>query len=248
MALVSEAGVLSSITADSPRTHAEQIVASIRSLLDQTGLARNDLTGVAVSLGPGSYTGLRIGISTAKGYAMSLNIPIIGVSTFSVLASEVRSIDDSNLNASAADDEVVAVLLPARKKDWYIGRIDRPSYNLEPSVKAVKSIDAISSDLGNIHAPVSIITTNKELLLSQAPQFEELQLIHEVSPTAVHVGLIGHKFLTDGIFGDVHDIEPDYLQDSNAIKGKSIFENGPCCVLCHYFIFFWSCYVENRRK
>ncbi|MEX1000024.1 MAG: tRNA (adenosine(37)-N6)-threonylcarbamoyltransferase complex dimerization subunit type 1 TsaB [Thermodesulfobacteriota bacterium] len=66
--------------------HTEKLIPSIDWLLSELGMAKSDLSGVAVSLGPGSFTSLRVGISTAKGICYSLGIPLIGVSSLKALA------------------------------------------------------------------------------------------------------------------------------------------------------------------
>ena len=67
-------------------SHAEKLHVFIKQILDKNRLKTKDLNAIAVSMGPGSYTGLRIGVSTAKGLAYSLNLPLIAVSTLEVLA------------------------------------------------------------------------------------------------------------------------------------------------------------------
>lgn len=70
-------------------SHSEKLIPSIDWLLGELGVAKAELGGVAVSLGPGSFTSLRIGIAAAKGLSYSLGIPIVGVSTLELLASNV---------------------------------------------------------------------------------------------------------------------------------------------------------------
>src|SRR5512139_1088298 len=62
-------------------THSERLMPSIRDLLEEASLKIYDLQGIALGLGPGSFTGLRIGVSTVKGLAYALQIPVVGVST-----------------------------------------------------------------------------------------------------------------------------------------------------------------------
>jgi tRNA threonylcarbamoyladenosine biosynthesis protein TsaB len=66
--------------------HTEKLIPSIDWLLSELGMVKSDLSGVAVSLGPGSFTSLRVGISTAKGICYSLGIPLVGVSSLKALA------------------------------------------------------------------------------------------------------------------------------------------------------------------
>ncbi len=67
-------------------SHSEKLLPMVDWLLGAAGLKRNDIEGIAVSNGPGSFTSLRVGISTAKGIAFSLGIPIVGVSSLEVLS------------------------------------------------------------------------------------------------------------------------------------------------------------------
>ena len=70
------------------KSHSSHITVLIQQLLENTGFTEKDLAAIAVSGGPGSYTGLRIGTSTAKGLCYALNIPLIAVSTLQAMAQE----------------------------------------------------------------------------------------------------------------------------------------------------------------
>ena len=86
IALVSEDTVLGEYYFNIGPAHTEKLVPSIDWLLAELNTEKSDLTGVAVSLGPGSFTSLRVGISTAKGICYSLGIPLVGVSSLKALA------------------------------------------------------------------------------------------------------------------------------------------------------------------
>ncbi|MBI9070018.1 MAG: tRNA (adenosine(37)-N6)-threonylcarbamoyltransferase complex dimerization subunit type 1 TsaB [Melioribacteraceae bacterium] len=77
--------------------HSEKLVLMIEDVLRESGLKVNDLKAVAVSLGPGSFTGLRIGMATAKGLAFGANIPIIPVPTFEALAFQINNYLPENI-------------------------------------------------------------------------------------------------------------------------------------------------------
>ncbi|PKB16165.1 tRNA (adenosine(37)-N6)-threonylcarbamoyltransferase complex dimerization subunit type 1 TsaB [Flavobacterium sp. 5] len=74
-------------------SHAERLHVFIEEIINETGIKMNDLAAVAVSQGPGSYTGLRIGVSAAKGLCYALNLPLIAVDTLQTLASKVTIAD-----------------------------------------------------------------------------------------------------------------------------------------------------------
>jgi tRNA threonylcarbamoyladenosine biosynthesis protein TsaB len=74
-------------------SHAERLHVFIEEIISEAGITMKDLAAIAVSQGPGSYTGLRIGVSAAKGLCYALNIPLIAVDTLQTLASQVTEAD-----------------------------------------------------------------------------------------------------------------------------------------------------------
>ncbi|OGN90049.1 MAG: tRNA (adenosine(37)-N6)-threonylcarbamoyltransferase complex dimerization subunit type 1 TsaB [Chloroflexi bacterium RBG_13_46_9] len=86
LALVEDASILAELTWRSHQNHTVQLLPNLEHLLKLTGFTPADLTGVVVAKGPGSFNGLRVGISAAKGLAFSLNIPIVGIDSLEVEA------------------------------------------------------------------------------------------------------------------------------------------------------------------
>ncbi len=86
IALISSKSVMGEYYFNIGPAHTEKLVPSIDWLLSELNINKSDLTGVAVSLGPGSFTSLRVGISTAKAISYSIGIPLLGVSSLEVLA------------------------------------------------------------------------------------------------------------------------------------------------------------------
>ncbi len=78
-------------------SHSERLVPAIDMLLGELGIGRKELGGVAVSLGPGSFTALRVGISTAKGLAYSLGIPVTGAYSLEILAGLMEIIKEETI-------------------------------------------------------------------------------------------------------------------------------------------------------
>jgi tRNA threonylcarbamoyladenosine biosynthesis protein TsaB len=102
--------------------HAETLLPLLELLFESTGLSLHDIDGFALSIGPGSFTGLRIGLSTIKGLAYGWQIPVVGVSTLSAHASRV--IDNQGLICALLDarkNEVYAALF--RKADGIVDRV-----------------------------------------------------------------------------------------------------------------------------
>ena len=95
-------------------SHAEKMIPFIDQLLREAHILPSDLDAIAVSIGPGSYTGLRIGASTAKGLCYALNIPAISVSTLMSIAEGVKQ--DKNFNDK---DFIIAPMIDARRMEVY---------------------------------------------------------------------------------------------------------------------------------
>ena len=94
-----------------PRIHARHLTPLAEHVLEQGGTSVQELDAVAVSMGPGSYTGLRIGVSTAKGFAMATGAALIGIPTLEALAATVLPY--------AADEDILCALLDARRDEVY---------------------------------------------------------------------------------------------------------------------------------
>ncbi|MCR3923329.1 MAG: tRNA (adenosine(37)-N6)-threonylcarbamoyltransferase complex dimerization subunit type 1 TsaB, partial [Firmicutes bacterium] len=87
-AVVSEEKILAEYTLHVKKTHSERLLPLIDTLLRDAGLTPRDLDAVAISVGPGSFTGLRIGMVTAKALGQALQLPLCGVSTLTALAAQ----------------------------------------------------------------------------------------------------------------------------------------------------------------
>lgn len=114
-----------------PGAHAEKLLLLVDELFEKSVLSFADLDAVAVSQGPGSYTGLRIGVSTAKGIAYALEIPLIGINTLQAMAAS---------QPVAPGDYVVAVL-DARRKEVY-------TQTFGDSLQELSSIEAVVLEEG----------------------------------------------------------------------------------------------------
>ena len=106
--LVDDQGVIADTLLNLPVTHSERLLAAIGLVLDQSSCSLADLNGIAVSLGPGSFTGLRIGVSVVKGLAFATGLPVVGVSTLDTLAAQV-----------APTPYAICPILDARKAEVY---------------------------------------------------------------------------------------------------------------------------------
>jgi tRNA threonylcarbamoyladenosine biosynthesis protein TsaB len=86
VAVVDGSNVLAEVTLQVPRAHSTRLMPLVAQMIEDSGIPKAELDGIAVGIGPGSFTGLRIGLATAKGLAFALNKPCAGVSTLKALA------------------------------------------------------------------------------------------------------------------------------------------------------------------
>lgn len=125
VALVEGDRVLASLSYDDPRGHAERIFALVDDALAAAGRTRADVRLVACDIGPGSFTGVRIAVASAKGIALGLGVPLAGVVSLEAMAASARS--------SAAPCSLVAAAIDAKKDELYLAVYDGDSPLLPPS-------------------------------------------------------------------------------------------------------------------
>lgn len=120
---------------DSPKySHAEQLHDFITAVLKEAKLTFNNLDAVAVSKGPGSYTGLRIGVSAAKGICFAMDIPLLSVPTLQVLAKQLK----------VADGELIVPMLDARRMEVYTQFFDAEHKAISPTEALVLDENSFS--------------------------------------------------------------------------------------------------------
>lgn len=187
-------------------SHSEQLHVFIKDVLTEADIDFPDLDAIAVSKGPGSYTGLRIGVSAAKGLCFSLDVPLISIATLESMAYQVDS--------DSAD--YIIPVLDARRMEVYSAVFDA-------TYRQIRETDAEIID-GNSFA--HYIENGSVLLIgSGAEKCRELLLPSNVLfdtsivPSAKEMALLSHKKFKTDDFEDVAYFEPYYLKDF-IIKSK----------------------------
>ncbi|NAS13801.1 tRNA (adenosine(37)-N6)-threonylcarbamoyltransferase complex dimerization subunit type 1 TsaB [Poritiphilus flavus] len=180
-------------------SHSEQLHLFIGAVLKEASLSFPDLDAIAVSKGPGSYTGLRIGVSAAKGLCYAQDIPLIAVPTLLSLAHQVQ-----------IEDGFLIPVLDARRMEVYAAVFD-PRYNELRSTWAEIISEASFSDYlerGPVHLIGSGAAKSGEVI-----QNTNLVLHTDVFPSAREMGRISFEAYENRAFEDVAYFEPYYLKD-----------------------------------
>ncbi len=132
VALARDGDVIAQRTERGGRNHAALLTTFIGEVLSEAGVEPDALDAVAVSKGPGSYTGLRIGVSTAKGLAYGLSVPLISAGTLKVMANGYRTMFPENV---MGDHVLLCPMIDARRMEVYSAFFD-PELNMVREVRA----------------------------------------------------------------------------------------------------------------
>ncbi len=180
-------------------THGELLHVFMDEALTEAGLKGSDLQAIAVSKGPGSYTGLRIGVAAAKGLCFALGIPLIAVETLKSMACQFQ-------DASG----VLIPMLDARRMEAYVAVFDTKHTQIEPTRAEVITSESFSKwvEQGPVHLLGNGVDKCRDLL--KHPNFH----FHtEIQPRSQEVGLLAKRRFEAGLFEDVAYFEPFYLKD-----------------------------------
>ena len=210
VALAHDGQVLAFKEINARNIHAEVITVYIDEILAQTNTTYAGLDAVAVSCGPGSYTGLRIGVSTAKGLCFALDKPLIAVETLAAMANGVAQ--DNTIDS----DTLLCPMIDARRMEVYTAVFNAAGEVVKPT--AAEIID------GNSFS--DILAGNKVLFFGDgADKCKETlgdntnaQFLPNFSNSATHLTQIAADKFNRADFVDVAYFEPYYLKDF--IAGK----------------------------
>lgn len=196
------------------RTSAAMLTTLIGDLVKHTGHELGDLDAIAVAKGPGSYTGLRIGVSTAKGLCFALDKPLLSVNTLRALTEQVRS-SLSTLNSSLT----FCPMIDARRMEVYCAFYDADGRQIRPT--AAEIIDEYS--FANLLAQGPVVffgdgAAKCQAVLGAHPN--AIFLDQPVVPSAQTVGSLATALLTEGMFEDVATFEPFYLKEFMSTQRK----------------------------
>lgn len=159
-ALLEQDRLLASCHFTSPALHAQRLLPSVEWLLAQTGRDVSAISGVAVAIGPGSFTGLRIGLSAAKALAWANRVPLAGVSTLEALALRAATgcVPFSFSAGGSSALPPVCALLDARQGEVYAGlfRIEPPAPRFTPARAPASAVPAPESAAGLPASPLAL--------------------------------------------------------------------------------------------
>jgi tRNA threonylcarbamoyladenosine biosynthesis protein TsaB len=206
--LVEDNEVISEYLLNIPVTHSERLLGAIEFVLREARCSVEEIEGWAIALGPGSFTGLRIGVSTVKGLAFATGKPVAGVSTLDVIASQI-----------APTSYLICPILDARKKEIYTAFY---RYEERGSLLRQSEYQAISPEnlVGKIDERTIFVgdgvKTYGDFLLSCLPSFAILPSSYFHVSHGSMVAKLGMELLRKGEYLNLSAFSPLYVRPSEA--------------------------------
>lgn len=208
VALQSDDRLLAELTLNRGNTHSENLLPMVETLLTRTGLTVDDVDLFAVSAGPGSFTGVRIGVATVKGLAFGKGKPCVGVSTLEALA----------VNLAFLSDGLICPVMNARRNQVYTALFRGENRLLPDQAISVAELEEV---LSGYSEPVWFVGDGYELVTSQIkhvyhPLPERLRL-----QNAASVASVALRYAKEGNTTDDARLFPVYLRPSQAERTRA---------------------------
>ena len=195
-------------------THSQTLMVMAEDLLNQCGKTVSDISALAVAEGPGYFTGIRIGMAAAKGFAWGKEIPCYGVSTLEAMALGL-----------GAYDGIVCPVMDARRSQVYnaLFYVNQGVVERRSEDRAIALSD-LAEALQQLDGPIYLVGDGSNLTFNTlSPQLPNLILPpeHRMHQRAVGVGLLALEMIAAGDPGDASSMMPNYLRLSQAERERA---------------------------
>jgi tRNA threonylcarbamoyladenosine biosynthesis protein TsaB len=213
-AIVENGQVRAERSVEAQQVHSQKIMGLIDEVLRSTQLLLQRIDGIAISIGPGSFTGLRIGLSTAKGLAFALGKPVTAVSTLEALA--LNALRHANVNERA----LILPMIDARRDEVYAASYRQRKDGHEEVVpaRAVELRELYEMLEGEELVVFAGDATEKFFRFVVATHSDQSQRFirlpkEQAVCSAAAVGILGERQLERGVRSDVASLEPLYVKE-----------------------------------
>ncbi len=212
VAIVEDGKIISSFTGNMKKTHSNTLLPIVKNLLDYSGISVSEIDLYSVSVGPGSFTGIRIGVATVKGLAFSNNTPVAGVSTLEAMAYAYCDREGS----------VVCPVLNARRGDVYYAlfKIEngKPRRLADDDSINSKSLEQLLSDY-----PSVVFTGDGVSVLQANFEKREVMSVNELLsyPHGYGVCIAGMNAMLEGRYIFEKELAPVYLKPAQAERERN---------------------------
>jgi tRNA threonylcarbamoyladenosine biosynthesis protein TsaB len=188
-------------------THSENLTLFIQDILKENNLIINDIEAVAISKGPGSYTGLRIGVSSAKGLCYALNIPLIAVDTLQYFAHSISSLNEYKNSSNV----LFCPMIDARRMEVYCAIYDKNNIEIKATEAKIINNESFSD----------LLKTNKIVFFGNGSEKckevfannENALFLDNEDLSSKYMSSFSNIAFENKDFEDVLYFEPFYLKD-----------------------------------
>ena len=207
IALTRNGKLLAEATTRPEVTHSRRLLGTVSWIMQAVGVDWSEINGIGVSLGPGSFTGLRIGLAAAQGLALAAGIPLVGVETLDALAMACVGVTDR-----------ICPVLDARKQEVYTALYrpgDGNGYPVRLSADQAVGPDELTDiiDRPTVMAGPGVAVYKEVFTKNSCIRLLPASLAH---PRALYVGLLAERMLADGLQPNPAIISPKYVRASEA--------------------------------
>lgn len=211
VAIVDDDVTIVEYTTNFKKTHSETLLPMLNEIINMTGISLKSIDAIAVSGGPGSFTGLRIGAASAKGLGLALDLPLIHVPTLDAMALNIYSTND-----------IIVPIMDARRDQVYTG-IYKNGINFEiikPSMAV--GIDELLTELENMNDMENIVFLGDGVPVFKDYINENLKLPNSFAPAnlnrqrAANIAMLGLEMFKRGEIISADEMRPEYLRKSQA--------------------------------
>ncbi len=215
VAVVTEDKVLGEFTVNNKKTHSQTLLPMVDEVLKILDMDVKELDAIAVAGGPGSFTGLRIGASTAKGLALVLNIPIINIPTVDSLAYNLYG-----------TDHLICPMMDARRNQVYTGLYEWQEGEFKVVLpQFAAEVEELAEKLNSYNREIIFLGDGVEAQLSKfAPLLKapySIAPIHLSKQRAAALGALGVEYYKAGKLQEGDSFEPEYLRMSQAERERA---------------------------
>ena len=200
---------------DEGRDHARNVALFVDELLRENDIAAEELSAVAVGMGPGSYTGLRIGVSFAKGLCYGLQIPLVAVGSLDSMVQVAREDHDAGIiDVDNWNDAVLCPMVDARRMEVYTQLFDAQGQPLNEVKAEIVTEESFKEWRGE-----------RQLVIFGNGAAKCREVLNDatyinVTPSARGLAVLAHQRLEAGQTEDIAYFEPFYLKDFIIIPSK----------------------------
>lgn len=206
VALVNDGNLVALRESLDGQNHAEKITVFIDELMKEANLSYHQLEAVAVSKGPGSYTGLRIGVSTAKGFCYAMEKPLIAIDTLAAMVHGFKS-DTQQLT----DNDILCPMIDARRMEVYSAFFNEKMERMSETQALVIDEKSFMEMKQNSH--LYLFGDGADKLASLFENDDNISVVEKFHCSAAYMATLADKALKEKDFVDTAYFEPFYLKD-----------------------------------